>query len=207
MTETYDLIVIGASPAGKSAAELATAFGRRALIVERHQPGGVVTTTEGAPTKTLREAALYLTGFRQEEVYGVRAAVPLEVALPIIGKRTAQVRSFLQGSLSAASCDSQATERGWGLGAGGRGSRELELPRLPTPDPQSPRSQSASRVVLTKPPGAAMSVSLPPNPARSRSWRRGRTTSVGRAGGRYSLVASRSGSGVPTLARRAPIHS
>ena len=97
MAETYDLIVIGAGPAGKSAAELASAFGRRALIIEQHQPGGVVTTTGGAPTKTLREAALYLTGFRQEEVYGVRAAVPLSVALPIIGARTEQVRSFLQG--------------------------------------------------------------------------------------------------------------
>ncbi len=97
MAETYDLIVIGAGPAGKSAAELASGFGRRALIIEQHQPGGVVTTTGGAPTKTLREAALYLTGFRQEEVYGVRAAVPLDVALPIIGARTEQVRSFLQG--------------------------------------------------------------------------------------------------------------
>jgi NAD(P) transhydrogenase len=96
MTETYDLIVVGAGPAGQRAAELATAFGRRALIVERAQPGGVVTTTGGAPTKTLREAALYLTGFRQEEVYGVRAAVPLAEALPIIGKRTEQVRTILQ---------------------------------------------------------------------------------------------------------------
>src|SRR5215211_1731423 len=93
MDDVYDLVVIGAGPAG----ELAASFGRRVLIVERHQPGGVVTTTGGAPTKTLREAALYLTGFRQEEVYGVRAAVPLEVALPVIGARTAQVRSLLQG--------------------------------------------------------------------------------------------------------------
>lgn len=97
MTDHYDLIVIGAGPAGKSAAELAAGFGRRTLIIEQRQPGGVVTTTGGAPTKTLREAALYLTGFRQEEVYGVRAAVPLDVALPIIGKRTEQVRSLLQG--------------------------------------------------------------------------------------------------------------
>jgi NAD(P) transhydrogenase len=28
------------------------------LIVERNKPGGVVTTTGGAPTKALREAAL-----------------------------------------------------------------------------------------------------------------------------------------------------
>jgi NAD(P) transhydrogenase len=96
MADTYDLVVIGAGPAGQSAAELASHFGRRVLIVEQHQPGGVVTTTGGAPTKTLREAALYLTGFRQEEVYGVRAAVPLEVALPIIAARVTGVRDRLQ---------------------------------------------------------------------------------------------------------------
>ena len=93
----YDLVVIGAGPAGQVAAELAASFGRRAVIVERNQPGGVVTTTGGAPTKTLREAALYLTGFRQEEVYGVRAAAPLDVVMPIIAARTEQVRDVLQG--------------------------------------------------------------------------------------------------------------
>jgi NAD(P) transhydrogenase len=78
MGDSYDLVVIGAGPAGEVAAELAAAFGRKVLIVERNKPGGVVTTTGGAPTKALREAALYLTGYRQEEVYGVRAAAPLE---------------------------------------------------------------------------------------------------------------------------------
>jgi NAD(P) transhydrogenase len=107
MTDHYDLIIIGAGPAGKSAAELAAGFGRRTLIIEQQQPGGVVTTTGGAPTKTLREAALYLTGFRQEEVYGVRAAVPLDVALPLIGKRTEQVRRLLQSVVAQ-----QIAERG-----------------------------------------------------------------------------------------------
>lgn len=96
MTETYDLVVIGAGPAGQAAAELVAHLGRRAIIVEQHRPGGAVTTTGGAPTKTLREAALYLTGFGQEEVYGVKAAVPLETALPIIAARTAEVRDRLQ---------------------------------------------------------------------------------------------------------------
>src|SRR6476469_1263111 len=77
MDDSYDLVVIGAGPAGEVAAGLAAAFGRTVLVVERSAPGGVVTTTGGAPTKALREAALYLTGYRQEEVYGVRAAAPL----------------------------------------------------------------------------------------------------------------------------------
>src|SRR5687768_13568786 len=97
MDDVYDLVVIGAGPAGQVAAELAASFGRRVLIVERNKPGGVVTTTGGAPTKALREAALYLTGFRQEEVYGIRAVAPLNVVMPIIAARIERVRDVLQG--------------------------------------------------------------------------------------------------------------
>ena len=96
MTDTYDLVAIGAGPAGESATELAAFFGHRSAIVERAQPGGAVTTTGGAPTKTLREAALYLTGFSQGEVYGLRTAAPPEVATDIIRKRTQTVCELLQ---------------------------------------------------------------------------------------------------------------
>jgi pyruvate/2-oxoglutarate dehydrogenase complex dihydrolipoamide dehydrogenase (E3) component len=49
-------VVVGAGPAGQSAAELATHVGRRVPLAEQHQPGGVVTTTGGAPAKTLFRA-------------------------------------------------------------------------------------------------------------------------------------------------------
>jgi NAD(P) transhydrogenase len=96
MDDVYDLVVIGAGPAGEVAAGLAASFGRRALVVERSKAGGVVTTTGGAPTKALREAAVYLTGYRQEEVYGVRSAVPLDDVLPILRARGERVRDVLQ---------------------------------------------------------------------------------------------------------------
>jgi flavin-dependent dehydrogenase len=35
MVHSYDLAVVGAGPAGRSAAEVAAVFGRRALVVER----------------------------------------------------------------------------------------------------------------------------------------------------------------------------
>ena len=96
MTDSYDLVAIGAGPAGESATELAAFFGHRSAIVERAQPGGTVTTTGGAPTKTLREAALYLSGFTQSSVYGLRIAAPPEVATDIIRKRTQTVCGVLQ---------------------------------------------------------------------------------------------------------------
>ncbi len=100
MDDSYDLVVIGAGPAGEVAAELAAAFGRTVLIVERDTPGGVVTTTGGAPTKALREAALYLTGYRQAEVYGVRAAAPLEAVMPTLRARIEHVRDVLQEAVA-----------------------------------------------------------------------------------------------------------
>ncbi|MBV9105240.1 MAG: FAD-dependent oxidoreductase [Verrucomicrobia bacterium] len=96
MAEPYDLVVIGAGPAGESAAELAAFCGHRAVIVEKNRPGGTVTTTGGAPTKTLREAALYLTGFRDRDIYGLRLATVPDVILPTIRKRTREVAELLQ---------------------------------------------------------------------------------------------------------------
>jgi NAD(P) transhydrogenase len=96
MSDTYDLISIGAGPAGESATELASFFGHRSAIVEKDRPGGVVTTTGGAPTKTLREAALYFSGLCEGDVYGVRMSTPPDIATDIIRKRTWSVCEVLQ---------------------------------------------------------------------------------------------------------------
>ncbi len=96
MTETYDLIAIGSGPAGESATELASFFGHRCAIVEKARPGGTVTTTGGAPTKTLREAALYFSGLVDGDVYGIKISTPPEVATEVIRKRTWDVCDLLQ---------------------------------------------------------------------------------------------------------------
>ena len=96
MTDAYDLIAIGAGPAGESATELASFFGQRSAVIERAHPGGTVTTTGGAPTKTLREAALYFSGLSEGDVYGVRISTPPEIATDIIRKRTRDVCDLLQ---------------------------------------------------------------------------------------------------------------
>lgn len=93
----YELVVIGSGPAGESAAVMAATFGRRTAIIERGKPGGVVTTTGGAPTKTLREAAIYLTGFRDRDIYGITLAAPPDVTLSTVAERTQHVCELLQG--------------------------------------------------------------------------------------------------------------
>src|SRR5258705_8902931 len=96
MTDTYDFIAIGAGPAGESATELAAFFGHRSAVIERARPGGTVTTTGGAPTKTLREAALYFSGLREGDVYGLKMTAPPEVVTDTIRKRTWNVCELLQ---------------------------------------------------------------------------------------------------------------
>jgi NAD(P) transhydrogenase len=70
MAERFDMVVIGAGPAGEKGAAQAAYFGRRVAIVERSaRPGGAAAMNAWVPSKTLRAAALYLTGFRQRDAY------------------------------------------------------------------------------------------------------------------------------------------
>jgi NAD(P) transhydrogenase len=96
MPDSYDFIAIGAGPAGESAAELASFFGHRSAIVENDHPGGTVTTTGGAPSKTLREVAVYLSGLRDGDVYGLRLATTPEIVTDTIRRRTRAVCETLQ---------------------------------------------------------------------------------------------------------------
>src|SRR6185503_10455229 len=68
----YDLIVIGSGPAGEKGAAQAAYFGKRVALIERESVlGGAAANTGTLPSKTLRETALYLSGFRQRGLYGV----------------------------------------------------------------------------------------------------------------------------------------
>ena len=68
----YDLVVIGSGPAGEKGAAQAAYFGKRVCIIERSaELGGACANTGTLPSKTLRETALYLSGLRQREIYGV----------------------------------------------------------------------------------------------------------------------------------------
>ena len=64
------MVVIGAGPAGEKGAAQAAYFGKKVAIVERSaRPGGAAAINAWVPSKTVREAALYLTGFRHRDVY------------------------------------------------------------------------------------------------------------------------------------------
>ena len=67
----FDLLVIGSGPGGQKAAIAAAKLDRQVAVVERPDMlGGVCLNTGTIPSKTLREAILYLTGVGQREIYG-----------------------------------------------------------------------------------------------------------------------------------------
>src|SRR5215813_7726871 len=68
---SYDLVVIGSGPAGQKGAIAAAKLGKRVAVVDRKEMvGGVSLHTGTIPSKTLREAILYLSGFQHRTFYG-----------------------------------------------------------------------------------------------------------------------------------------
>src|SRR5215467_2326281 len=68
---TYDLVVIGSGPAGQKGAISAAKHGKKVAVIDRKgMIGGVSLHTGTIPSKTMREAILYMTGFRQRAFYG-----------------------------------------------------------------------------------------------------------------------------------------
>jgi len=93
VTYDYDLLVIGSGPAGEKGAAQAAYFGKRVAVIERGlQPGGAAVHTGTLPSKTLRETALFLSGRREREVYGVSVSIDPKVAVPKLLSRKDEVR-------------------------------------------------------------------------------------------------------------------
>ncbi|MGN6795053.1 MAG: Si-specific NAD(P)(+) transhydrogenase [Streptosporangiaceae bacterium] len=88
----YDLLVIGSGPGGQKAAIAAAKLGRNVGIIERRNMiGGVCLNTGTIPSKTLREAVLYLTGANQHEMYGQSYRVKEEITIADLAARTQHV--------------------------------------------------------------------------------------------------------------------
>lgn len=90
----FDLLVIGSGPGGQKAAIAAAKLDRRVAIIERPgMLGGVCNNTGTIPSKTLREAVLYLTGLDQREMYGQSYRLKDEVTIADLTTRTRHVIS------------------------------------------------------------------------------------------------------------------
>jgi NAD(P) transhydrogenase len=103
MAEHFDMVVVGAGPAGEKGAAQAAYFGKRVAIVDRSaRPGGAAALNAWVPSKSLREAALYLTGFQQRDVYeGLSLDLDPSFAVARLRSRANQVVETVTGEVRA----------------------------------------------------------------------------------------------------------
>lgn len=78
----YDMLVIGSGPAGQKAAIQAAKLGKKTGIIERKEfVGGICINTGTIPSKSLREAVIYLSGLRQRSLYGASYRVKEHITM------------------------------------------------------------------------------------------------------------------------------
>ena len=84
----YDMLVIGSGPAGQKAAIQAAKVGKKVGIIERKAVGGGSCINTGTiPSKSLRDAVLFLSGFRQRNLYGASYRVKKEITFEDLALR------------------------------------------------------------------------------------------------------------------------
>ncbi len=68
----YEIVVIGSGPAGQRAAIQSAKLGKKVVVIDNRisKLGGVSLHTGTIPSKTLREAVLYIKGLKRKYVYG-----------------------------------------------------------------------------------------------------------------------------------------
>lgn len=71
MTEQYDLIIIGAGPAGYTAAARAAGYGMRTTLIERRELGGACVNTGCIPAKALLQATAVYRDMTKAAHFGI----------------------------------------------------------------------------------------------------------------------------------------
>ena len=99
MEDDFDMVVIGAGPAGEKAAAQAAYFGRRVAVVEREPELGGAMAASALTTKAMREAALYLTGFQRRDIYGESIDLHPQAAIDRLRARAVDVAATMSRSV------------------------------------------------------------------------------------------------------------
>lgn len=91
----YDLVVLGSGPAGRRAAVQAAKLGASVLVIDdRRKVGGVSVHTGTIPSKTLRETALNLSGWRERGFYGCSYRAKSDISSDDLAVRMAKTFDF-----------------------------------------------------------------------------------------------------------------
>lgn len=88
----YDLVVIGSGPAGQKGAIAAAKLGKSVAVVDRiRMIGGACVHTGTIPSKTLREAILYLVGYADHSFGGHTRSVKEEISVEELSSRVQEI--------------------------------------------------------------------------------------------------------------------
>ena len=93
--DPYALVVVGAGPAGLSAAHSAASLGAKVALIERKFVGGTCMNVGCAPSKTLIRTSHLYADMRNAEHYGAQAPVDIRVNFPAIMERMRRIRARL----------------------------------------------------------------------------------------------------------------
>ena len=97
----YDLLVIGAGPAGLMAARSAAALGAKVALVERHQLGGDSLNYGSIPTKALIRTARMYSDMRCAATFGATPPADIQVDFGAAIARLRHVRARVSRTHSA----------------------------------------------------------------------------------------------------------
>lgn len=98
--DRYQLVIVGAGPAGLAAAQAAAALGAKVALIERHLIGGTCLNTGCIPSKTLIRTARLYAEMRDARRYGARIPGDIQVDFAAAMERVRRIRSHLGGAES-----------------------------------------------------------------------------------------------------------
>ena len=99
--ERYDLLVIGAGPAGLAAVEAGLDRGAKVALIERHFLGGVSLLTGSVPSKSIIRTARAYADMRSAQRFGATAPQSIQENFSIAMERMRRLRARISGYHSA----------------------------------------------------------------------------------------------------------
>jgi NAD(P) transhydrogenase len=157
---TYDMLVVGSGPAGQRAAIQAAKLNKRVAMVERKAViGGVCINTGTIPSKTLREAVLYLSGYRLRGLYGASYTVKQDITIEDLLFRTEHVirheidvtrHQLMRNRVDVLTAEASFVD-----------SHTVRLTAVDDPGPRGSRDVSVSTVVIATGTEVAHDASIP----------------------------------------------
>lgn len=97
----YDLVIVGAGPAGLAAADEARRLGANVALIERNRLGGNSLNVGSIPSKSLVRAGRLCASVREAEEFGAAPTGPVQIDYGIVLARMHRIRARLAAYHSA----------------------------------------------------------------------------------------------------------